>query len=112
MANDIADGKTVAVLLTVIGTKAYTLLKNIVAPDKPATKEYNQLVEAFRVHLDLKPITIVERFKFHCRNQHEGESMAQYIAELRKLIDPHYTVQCIGVYNYVTNSTCCVSVVC
>ena len=75
VANDIADGKKVAVLLTVIGTKAYTLLRNIVAPDKPATNEYYQLVEAFRVHLDPKSITIAERFKLHCRNQHEGESI-------------------------------------
>ena len=37
VANDIADGKKVAVLLTVIGTKAYTLLRNIIAPDKPAS---------------------------------------------------------------------------
>ena len=85
VANDIANEKKVAVLLTVIGTKAYTLLRNIVAPDKPAAKEYDQLVEAFRAHLDPKPIIIAERFKFHRRNQREGESIAQYIAELRKL---------------------------
>ena len=85
VANDIADGKKVAVLLTVIGTKAYTLLRNIIAPDKPTSKEYGALVEALRAHLDLKPIVIAEHFKFHQRNQREGESVAQYIAELRKL---------------------------
>ena len=85
MANDNANEKKVAVLLTVIGTKAYTLLRNIVAPDKPAAKEYDQLVEAFRAHLDPKSIIIAERFKFHRRNQREGKSIAQYIAELRKL---------------------------
>ena len=85
MANDIANEKKVAVLLTVIGTKAYTLLRNIVAPDKSAAKEYDQLVEAFRAHLDPKSIIIAERFKFHRRNQREGKSIAQYIAELRKL---------------------------
>ena len=85
VANDIADGKKVAVLLTVIGTKAYTLLRNIIAPNKPASKEYGALVEALRAHLDPKPIVIAERFKFHRRNQREGESVAQYIAELRKL---------------------------
>ena len=85
MANDIANEKKVAVLLTVIGIKVYTLLRNIVAPDKPATKEYDQLVEAFRAHLDPKPIIIAEQFKFHRRNQREGESIAQYIAKLRKL---------------------------
>ena len=85
VANDIAEGKRRAVLLTVIGTKAYTLLRNILAPEKPATKDYSQLVEAMRSHLDPKPIVIAERFKFHRRNQREGESIAQYVAELRKL---------------------------
>ena len=73
VANDIAEGKRRAVLLTVIGTKAYTLLRNILAPEKPATKDYSQLVEAMRSHLDPKPIVIAERFKFHQRNQREGE---------------------------------------
>ena len=84
MANDITDRKKVAVLLTVIGTKAYTLLQNIMAPEKPATKEYDVIVEALQAHWDPKPIIIAERFKFHRRNQCDGESVAQYIAELRK----------------------------
>jgi len=46
VVNGIADRKKVAVLLTVIGTKAYKLLQNIMAPEKPATKEYDAIVEA------------------------------------------------------------------
>ena len=65
VANDIADSKKMAVLLTVIGTKAYALLRNIIAPEKPTSKEYDTLVEALRAHLDPKPIVIAERFKFH-----------------------------------------------
>ena len=65
MANDIADGKRRAVLLTVIGIKAYTLLRNILAPEKPAAKDYSQLVEAMQSHLDPNPIVIAEHFKFH-----------------------------------------------
>ena len=80
VANNIADGKKVAVLLTVIGTKACTLLRNIMAPEKPASKEYDALIEPIWT-----PNIIAERFKFHQRNQREGESIAQYIAELRKL---------------------------
>ena len=41
-ANEIPDGKKVAVLLTVIGTKAYTLLRTILAPTKPAAKSYTE----------------------------------------------------------------------
>jgi len=49
----------------VIDTKAYALLKNIMAPAKPATKEYDAIAEALQVHLDPKPIVIVEQFKLH-----------------------------------------------
>ena len=72
-------------LLTVISTKVYTLLRNILAPEKSATKDNSQLVEALRSHLDPKPIVIAEHFKFHRRNQREDESIAQYVAELWKL---------------------------
>ena len=81
-----------AVLLTVISTKAYTLLRNILAPhwpEKPEIKEYPQLVEAQQSHLDPKPIVIAKHSKLHCKNQCEGESIAQYVAELRKLSE-HY----------------------
>lgn len=34
-----------------------------------------------------KPLVIAERFKFHHRNQKEGETVAQYVAALRKLTE-------------------------
>ena len=86
LANEIADErKKIAVFLTVIDTKKYTLLTNLVAPEKTATKMYIELVAALKAHLNPKPLVIAEIFKFHCRYQKEEESIAQYIAELRKL---------------------------
>ena len=38
-------------------------------------------------HLSPKPLIIAERFRFHKRNQREGETVTQYIAELRKLAE-------------------------
>lgn len=38
-------------------------------------------------HFTPRPIVIVERFKFHKRNQAEGESVAQYVAVLKKLAE-------------------------
>ena len=40
LANEIKDDKKVAVLLTVLGTKAYSLLRTIIAPSMPAEKTY------------------------------------------------------------------------
>ena len=88
LANEIADEqKKITVFLTVIGTKTYTLLRNLVAPEKPATKTYTELVATLKAHLNPKLLVITERFKFHCRYQKEGESIAQYIAVLRKLAE-------------------------
>ena len=86
LANGIDDDKKkVAVLVTVIGQKAYSLLRNLVAPTKPHDKKYDELVEVMKNHLKPKPLTIAERFKFNRRKQQEGESIAQFLAELRKL---------------------------
>ena len=86
----IANKKTeaewkVAVLLTVVGSKAYSLLRNLLALAKPADKDFSEIVQAMQNHLSPKPLIIAERFKFHRRNQGENESVAQYLAELRKL---------------------------
>ena len=37
-ANAVADGRKVAVFLTLIGPKTYGLLRNLVAPEKPSEK--------------------------------------------------------------------------
>ena len=43
-ANDVADGKKVAVFLSVIGPKTYTLLRNLTTPVVPAEKTFAQIV--------------------------------------------------------------------
>ena len=85
VANGITDdAKMVAVLLTVTGGKVYALLRNLLAPAKPSKKPFDILVKVMKDHLKLKRLVIAERFKFHRHNQHEGETVAQYLAELRK----------------------------
>ena len=85
IANGIEDNKKkVATLLTVIGDKAYSLLCNLLAPTKPAEKTYGELVDVMKRP---KPPVIAERFKFHRRNQREGETVAQYLVVLRELTE-------------------------
>ena len=81
-ANSVTEEKKkVTVLVTVM---AYG---NLVAPDKPADKKFADIVQIMKDHLNPKPLVIAERFKFHKREQKEGESIAQYVAALRKLAD-------------------------
>ena len=61
------DAKKVAVFLTVIGGRAYALLRNLLAPTKPADKSYGELVKVMKNHLKPTPPVIAERFKFHRR---------------------------------------------
>ena len=89
MANDIDDDHKVPTLLSLIGGKTYTLLKDLLAPEKPASKSFQQKFTTLQEHLSPKPLGIAERFRFYKRNQHEGESILSYVAELRKLAT-HY----------------------
>ena len=71
--------------MTVIGSKAYGLLRNLLSPAKPVEKEFDAIVQVMQNHLNPRPLIIAERFKFHRRSQGGNESVAQYVAELRKL---------------------------
>ena len=44
-------------------------------------KHYRNMI----VHLSPKPLLIAERFRFHKRNQLEGEPVSTYLGELKKL---------------------------
>ena len=85
LANDIAQAKQSAVLLSALGPKVYGILRSLTAPDLPTTKSYNQLCQILSTHYCPKPLEIMERYKFHKRNQQQAESITDYIAAIKKL---------------------------
>ena len=68
-----------------IASKTYSLLKNLLLPEKPADKTFDEIVSTLQKHLNPTPPEIAERFRFYKRNQQEGESVLNYVAVLRKL---------------------------
>ena len=84
--NDIKADKHVATLLSVIGPKTYSILRSLIAPESPQSKSLDALYKILKTHYDLKPLVILERYNFHCRNQSPTKSIAEYIAELRRLV--------------------------
>ena len=84
-ANEIAEGKQVAVFLSAMGPKTYSLLRSLVTPESPKDKTLEQLVEVLTKHFEPKPLVIAERFNFHRRSQRTGESAKNFAAELRRL---------------------------
>ena len=71
--------------LSILGASTYILLRDLVAPTKPSEKSFAQLKELLKKHYEPTRIVIAERFCFHRRSQQSGESIAQCMAELRKL---------------------------
>ena len=92
-ANGIEEGKRVPVLLTAIGGKTYALLSNLLAPQKPSTKSFDELSVILKDHFEPKPVIIAERFHFHRRNQVAGEAVAEYLAEFTA---PSYSLRVQG----------------
>jgi nucleoside-triphosphatase THEP1 len=86
-ANDIPNDKRVAVLLSVIGGKAYNELRSLTAPAKPKDKSFKVLCETMTSHFSPKPLIIAERFRFYKRNQRAGESIAEYCVAIQRLTE-------------------------
>lgn len=85
-ANDITEGdKKKSILLSVVGAQTYSLMRNLLSPEKPGDKTFAQLVTLLKNHFNPKPSEIVQRFKFDSRMRRPTESVAEYVAELRKL---------------------------
>ncbi|KAG1929501.1 K02A2.6-like [Pimephales promelas] len=70
-----------------MGPKTYALLRNLLQPEKPGEKTYDQIVATLKAHFSPKPLVIAERFRFHRRNQLEGETVTMFVAVLKKLAE-------------------------
>ena len=64
-----------------IGSTMYALLSNLVSPDKPKDKSFENLATVLQCHFDPKPLVIAERFHFHRHNRTPGENVSNYVAE-------------------------------
>jgi len=84
-ANDIPPDKRVAIFLSSVGGKTYSLLRDLLAPVKPSEKQLENLFTALKTHYEPQPLIIAERFYFHKRNQAANESIAENLAALRQL---------------------------
>ena len=84
-ANAIPNERKAAVFLSLVGAKTFSLVRNLVAPQKPSGKSVKQLIEVLMAHFEPKPVVITERFRFNQRNQGSGESVTEYVAELKRL---------------------------
>ena len=78
-ANTIVEDKLIPTLLTVVGSKHYSLIRGV-SPCLPR-ETYGELVSFLKKHYDPEP----ERYHFYQRSQRSGESVVDYLACLRCL---------------------------
>lgn len=85
LANKIDSEVLLPTFLSVMGGKTFNLLRSLVQPNKPGDKSYDDIVSILKNHYAPKPLIIAERFRFHKRNQEDGESVSQFVAVLKQL---------------------------
>ena len=82
---DYRPGQKRAVLLTVCGPQTYKLIRTLVASEQTGAVDYEVIVNKVKEHVNPKPSATVQRFLFNIRVQGPGESVADFVAELRRL---------------------------
>ena len=86
IANDIdAADKKRAIFLSVCGATTYQLIRNLVAPAKPTSKSFDELVKLVKDHHQPPPSVTVQRYEFNKRHRRDGESFADFVTHLRQL---------------------------
>ena len=84
--NEVADGgKKRVILHSVCRPSTYGLIRSLVAPQKATDFSYTEIVEKVNRHYNSRPSAVVQWFKFNSRTHQPGETVAAYVAELRKL---------------------------
>ena len=63
-ANSMEEERQVPVLLSVIKGKMYSMLRDLLAPDRPDSKTFTQLTETLMEHFQPKPLALQKGFTF------------------------------------------------
>ena len=79
-----AEEKKVAVMISVIGKKTYSILCDLCSPVNPKDKTFEQLCESLQQHFKPKQLEVTESYRFH-RCFQENEAVSFYSARLRHL---------------------------
>ena len=71
--------------MTSIGSNCFRVLKDLAFPDAPNTKTFAQLATLLREHFKPTRLKIAEGCRFHSAVQQHGQSIADFVRELKKL---------------------------
>ena len=98
--NKITGDSEVPAILTIVGPKIYSLLRDLHAPTLPEECTKDEIFEKLKGHLNPKSLVIAERYCFHQRSQHSDES-----SNSRNLLGQDWLRHIIIRLNWTTIST-------
>lgn len=79
------ERRCVATLLSTLGLTVVGTLMSLLSPDQPEDKTLDELIIILKTKYKPAPKALAERYRFMSRKQNQGESIAQFLAELRRL---------------------------
>ncbi|XP_045779574.1 uncharacterized protein K02A2.6-like [Maniola jurtina] len=85
LLNEVKDELQVPLLITIVGEATYTLMCDLCSPAHPESKGFDELVKLVSEHLEPKRSEIAERHVFRLRRQRPGESLTEYLHNLKHL---------------------------
>ena len=68
-----------------VGESIYQLIRNLLAPQKPTEKAFNDLVKLVQKHYQPNRSIIAQCFKFNFHSRQPGEFVGTFVVELRRL---------------------------
>ncbi|KRX70464.1 hypothetical protein T06_14280, partial [Trichinella sp. T6] len=80
-----ADADKRAVLLSSCGSALFKLVESLLSPAKPVERSFDEIISVLNDHFAPQPSEIVNRHIFYQRKQRPGETVAEFIADLRRL---------------------------
>lgn len=83
--NAIKDNLKVSMLIALTGPELFTTLTNLLAPESPESKSYQEIIDKLKGHYSPKKLEIAETFTFNKCDQKVRQSIAEYSVELKKL---------------------------
>ena len=86
LANLISDDRRVSVLLTLIGTDAYKVLRDLCDPDLPHSKSYDALCKLLEEQFSIKVSVFRKRIQFYNERQSQTESIRAWYVRMKTLL--------------------------
>ncbi|KRY17328.1 Transposon Tf2-9 polyprotein [Trichinella patagoniensis] len=80
-----ADANKRAVLLSSCGSALFKLMESLLSPAKPVERSFDEIISVLNDHFAPQPSEIVNRHIFYQHKQQPGETVAEFIADLRRL---------------------------